>query len=139
MADLSSAIQKTEEIIQIRGFKDRCQVVECDFFNAIPSGSDVYLMSNILHDWSDEPCRIILRNCKNAMKRKSRLLVVEMIVPAGNAPSIAKLLDLEMSVMKGGRERTAGEFNNLFESINFKLSRIIPTKEDVCIIEAIPL
>ena len=96
-------------------------------------------MSNILHDWSDEQCRIILKNCKHAMKKESRLLVVEMIVPPGNEPSVAKLLDLEMFVMTGGRERTEAEFKDLFESSGFKLSRFIPTKENICIIEGFKL
>ena len=135
VADIPSVIQKTREMIQARGIEDRCQAVECDFFKKIPSGSDAYLMSNILHDWSDEQCRIILTNCKHAMKNESRLLVVEIIVPAGNEPSVAKLLDLEMLVMTGGRERTEAEFNYLFESSGFRLSRIIPTKENICIIE----
>lgn len=137
VADTYSVIQETNKIIKARGFENRCRAVECDFFQKIPSGSDVYLMSNILHDWSDEQCRIILANCKYAMRKESKLLVVEMIVPPGNEPCVAKLLDLEMFVMTGGRERTEAEFKDLFESSGFKLSRIIPTKENVCIIEGI--
>jgi hypothetical protein len=137
VADIPSVIQKTEKLIQARGIEDRCQTVECDFFKKIPSGSDAYLMSNILHDWPDERCQIILANCHRAMKKESRLLIVEMVIPPGNEPSVAKLLDLEMLVITGGRERTEEEFNNLFVSSGFKLSRIIPTKENVCIIEGI--
>ena len=139
LADIPSVIQKAGEMIRTRGIEGRWQAVECDFFKEIPSGSDVYLMSNILHDWSDDQCRIILTNYKHAMKRESRLLVIEMIVPPGNEPSVAKLLDLEMFVMTGGRERTETEFKNLFESSGFKISRIIPIKESVCIIEGIQL
>ena len=139
VADIPSVIQETRKIIQARGIEDRCQAVECDFFKNIPSGSDAYIMSHILHDWPDEQCRIILTNCQRAMKKESRLLVVEMIIPPGNEPSVAKLLDLEMLVITGGRERTEAEFKNLFESSGFKLSRIIPTKESVCIIEGTQL
>ncbi len=137
VADTPSVIQKTGKMIQARGIEDRCQAVECDFFKKIPSGSDAYLMSNILHDWPDEQCQIILTNCHRAMKTESRLLVVEMVIAPGNGPSVAKLLDLEMLVITGGRERTEAEFNNLFVSSGFKLSRIIPTKESVCVIEGI--
>lgn len=135
VADTFSVIQETNKMIQARCMEDRCQTVECDFFEDIPSGSDAYLMSNILHDWSDEQCRIILTNCGHAMKKESRLLVIEMIIPPGNEPSVSKLLDLEMFVMTGGRERTDVEFKDLFESSGLKLSRIIPTKENICIIE----
>jgi hypothetical protein len=137
VADTPSVIQKTGKKIQARGNEDRCQAVECDFFEKIPAGSDAYLMSNILHDWPDEQCRIILTNCHRAMKTESKLLVVEMVIAPGNEPSVAKLLDLEMLVITGGRERTEAEFNNLFVSSGFKPSRIIPTKESVCVIEVI--
>ena len=135
IADTFAVIQETKKMIQARCMENRCQAVECDFFEDIPSGSDAYLMSNILHDWSDEQCRIILTNCRHAMKKESRLLVVEMIIPPGNEFSVVKLLDLEMFVMTGGRERTEVEFKDLFESSGLKLSRIIPTIEDICIIE----
>jgi hypothetical protein len=139
VADIPYVIQKAKKIIRARGLEDRCQAVECDFFKEIPAGSEGYLMSNILHDWTDEQCHIILTNCHRAMITGSKLLVVEMIIPPGNEPSIAKLLDLEMLVTTGGRERTEAEFKTLFESSGFKLSRIIPTKDGVCIIEGIRL
>ncbi len=137
VADIPSVIQETRKMIQARGIEDRCQTVEIDFFKNMPSGSDAYLLSNILHDWPDEQCRTILKNCHQAMKSESKLLVVEMVVPPGNDPSVAKLLDLEMMVTTGGRERTEIEYKNLFESSGFKLSRIIPTKENVSILEGI--
>jgi len=137
VADTPSVIQKAGKIIQARGIAGRCQAVECNFFEKIPSGSDAYLLSNILHDWPDEPCQIILKNCRRAMKTESRLLVVEMLIPPGNEPSVAKLLDLEMLVITGGQERTEAEFNHLFVSSGFKLSRIIQTKEGICVIEGL--
>lgn len=139
LAETPLVIQKAKKMIQARGIEDRCQTVECDFFKKIPSGSDAYLMSNILHDWPDEQCRIILTNCHRAMRIESRLLIVEMVIPPGNEPSIAKLLDLEMLVTTGGRERTEKEFKTLLESSGFKLSRTIATKESICIIEGIKL
>ena len=71
------------------------------------------------------------------MKPGSKLLVVEMIVPPGNAPSIAKLLDLEMLVTTGGCERTEKEFKALLELSGFEHSRTIATKEIISVIEAI--
>ncbi|WP_022664939.1 methyltransferase [Desulfospira joergensenii] len=137
VADTFFVIQETQKMIQTRGIEDRCQALECDFFKEIPAGSDAYLMSHVLHDWSDEQCRIILANCHRAMKTESRLLIVEMIVPPGNEPSIAKLLDLEMLVTTGGRERTEKEFQTLLESSGFTFSRTIATKENIFIIEGL--
>jgi len=139
VADIPSVIRKARKIIRSRGIEDRCELVECDFFKTIPAGSDGYLMSHILHDWSAEQCKTILKNCHKAMKPESKLLIVEMIVPPGNEPSVAKLLDLEMLVTTGGRERTEKEFKILLESSGFKLSRTITTNESICVIEGIRL
>jgi O-methyltransferase domain/Dimerisation domain len=139
VADIPSVICKTKEIIKSRGLENRCKTVECDFFENIPIGGDAYLMSNILHDWSDEQCHVILKNCHKAMKPESKLLIVEMTIPPGNQPSICKLLDLEMLVTTGGRERTEEEFKTLLDSSGFQFSRNIQTKAGVCIIESIRL
>ncbi len=137
VAEIPSVIQMARKIIRSRGLEDRCQAVECDFFKEIPAGSDGYLLSHILHDWAADRCKTILKNCHRAMTPESKLLIVEMIVPVGNQPSIAKLLDLEMLVTTGGCERTEKEFKILLETSGFKLSRIIATKESICVIEGI--
>jgi hypothetical protein len=143
VADLPPVVKTAEKMIAERGFEDRCKTVEYDFLRTepsaqkgnIPAGSDAYLLSNILHDWPDDLCKTILENCARAMKPASTLLVVEMIIQQGNEPSIAKLLDMEMMVLSNGRERTREEFKYLFESAGFELSRVIPTKESIYIIE----
>lgn len=137
VADIPPVVQEARKIIRERGIEDRCEAVECDFFKTIPGGSDAYLMSHILHDWTEQQCQVILQNCCKAMKPGSKLLVVEMIIPPGNEPSVAKLLDLEMFVITGGHERTEKEFKYLLESSGFKLSRIIPTKESIFVIEGL--
>ncbi len=139
LTDVAPVIEAAKKFIHSRGIDDRCQAVVSDFFYEIPSGSDAYLMSNILHDWTDDQCGRILNNCHQAMSPSSRLLIVEMVVPPGNQPSMAKLLDLEMMVTTGGRERTESEFNKLLSKSGFKLSQICPAANGVCVIEGIPL
>ena len=137
VAELPSVVNKAEEFIRTRGLKARCEVVKCDFFKEIPPGADAYLMSHILHDWDDDTCQRILGNCRRAMKPGSPLLVVEAVIPPGNEFSVAKLLDLEVFVMGGGRERTEAEFRDLFQSSGFALSRVVPTQESISVIEGI--
>lgn len=137
VADRPTVVEGARRMLQARGVADRCEAVVCDFFEEIPAGSDVYLMSHVLHNWTDKQCEMILGNCRRAMKPQSRLLIVEMVIPAPNQPSVGKLLDLEMLVISGGRERTAPEFRELLGKSGFKLSRIISTKESICVIEGI--
>ena len=139
VADKPAVVAEASKLIKTRGIEGRCKAVECDFFESVPSGGDAYILSNVLHDWTDEQCEIILKNCHRSMKSKSKLLAVEMVINPGNEPSVAKLLDLEMFVITGGRERTESEFKDLFFSSGFELSRIIPTRESICIIEGIRL
>jgi hypothetical protein len=135
VADIPSIIEEARKHLRARGLENRCQAVECDMLKHIPSGSDAYLLSHILHDWPDAQCHEILKNCHQAMNTGANLLIIEILIPPGNQPSIGKLLDLEMMVTTGGRERTEQEYSTLLESTSFEISQIIPTNASVSIIE----
>ena len=135
VADRPSVVASAKDFIRSKGLESRCRVIACDMFDEIPAGSDAYLMSHILHDWDDDKALAILRNCCDAMKPQAKILVVEAIIPPGNEFSISKLLDLEVFVMGGGRERTTDEFRDLLRSARLKPSKIISTAECVSIIE----
>ncbi len=139
VAELPETVGLLEKIIGEKDFGNRMKAVECDFFKEISKGGDAYLFSNIMHDWPDEKCEIILKNCRAAMVPENKLLIVEAIVPPGNAFSIAKLLDLEVLLMGGGRERTEIEYENLLETSGFRLSRVTHAGPDVSVIEGIPM
>ena len=139
VADLPSVTTLAREYMRNAGLEHRCAVVECDITKFVPPGNDAYLLSNILHNWDDETCREILGNCRRAMNSGAVLLIVEAIVPEGNAFSIAKLLDMEMMVMGGGRERTESGYRILFESAGFALKQVLPTGESISVLEGIRL
>jgi O-methyltransferase domain/Dimerisation domain len=120
-----------------RGVADRCELVGGDMFAAVPPGADAYTLQRTLHDWEDEQAAAILRNCRDGMNDGGRILIVEMVVPAGNVPHLGKYYDLTMMVMLGGRERTEDEFAALLAAAGLDLARIIPTRSAVSIIEAV--
>lgn len=109
-----------------------------NFFESVPENAEAYLLCGILHDWSDELVKVILRNCRQAMAKNGRLLIVETVVPETNSTSFSKLLDINMMVMTSGRERTKSEFNALLDVADFNLTRIVPTMAPQSIIEARP-
>lgn len=120
------------------GVADRCQVISGSFFDSVPSGGDGYLLKHIIHDWDDQRAITILKNCCNVLDNNGKILVMEMVVPSGNNPSAAKMLDLNMLVMcPGGKERTQEEFTELFKQAGLQLTQIIYTQEDICILEGI--
>jgi hypothetical protein len=77
----------------------------------------------------------ILQNVHRGMNKDGKLLVVESVIPPGNDPCLAKLLDLAMLVIPGGQERTEAEYRNLYGAAGFRLTRIIPTQAGVSVIE----
>jgi O-methyltransferase domain/Dimerisation domain len=89
------------------------------FFEAVPRG-DVYVLSTILHDWNDERAAAILRTIRAAASAETRLLVIDSVVPAGNAPDGAKWLDLLMLALLGGRERSEQQWRALLEAGGFE-------------------
>lgn len=117
------------------GLIDRCEVVAGDFFESVPPGGDVYILKRILHDWNDQRCTEILRTCRSAMDAKARILVVDAVVPSGNEPHPSKVMDILMMLLVEGRERTEGEFRELFQLAGLKLTRIVATPSVLSIIE----
>ena len=129
---------RARDSIKQAGLAARCSALGGSFFESAPSGGDAYLMRHIIHDWDDNLCRQILQNVRQVIPATGRLLVVESVIPPGNEPAFGKLLDLTMLVLPGGMERTEEEFRALFASGGFTLSRIVPTKAEVSIIEGRP-
>jgi hypothetical protein len=125
------------DAIKERGLTGRCEVVGGDFFASAPAGGDAYIMKHIVHDWDDEHALTILQNCHRAMTENGKLLVVEMLIPESNAPSLGKFLDLEMLLFLHSYERTEAEYGALFERAGFRLTRIVPTRMPHGVIEAI--
>lgn len=119
------------------GVADRCTTASGDFFKSVCPGGDTYMMKHIIHDWDDDRCRTILRHCHQHMKPGAKVLIVDQVLPEGNEPSLGKFSDLLMMIMPGGLERTANEFKLLLESSGFALSRIVPTKSPVSVVEGV--
>jgi hypothetical protein len=119
---------------RVRG---RCAVEGGDFFKEVPRDADAYIMKYIIHDWNDEQATTILSNCRDAMVPGGRVLVVEHVIAPGNAPDWGKMLDINMLVVTGGRERTKEEFRDLFTRAGLKLKKVHPTKSALCILEGV--
>jgi hypothetical protein len=133
--DLSGVMERTKANLKVAGLEGRCRIVPGNFFQAVPPGADAYLMRHIIHDWDDDKSLAILRNCRQAMDKGDKLLVVEGVVPPGNEPSVSKFFDLAMMVSPGGMERTEDEYRQMFEAGGFRLKRIVPTKTWISVLE----
>jgi hypothetical protein len=115
----------------------RCTSFAGDFFHTVPSGAQVYVIKGVLHDFDDEQCVAILRNCRRAMSSGAKLLIVERFIAPDNRPHDAKMIDLLMMVLLGGRERAIPEWEQLLRSADLRLQRHIPTASEFTIAEAV--
>jgi spermidine synthase len=139
LIDQPHVVATAPSVLQAAGVADRCAVQAGDFFAVLPP-ADVYMLSWILHDWSDADALRILERCREALRPNGSLLLVESVVPAGNGPHPSKMGDLTMLLFNGGgRERTAAEWRTLLAEAGFALQHVIPTMLPQSLLEARPL
>jgi SAM-dependent methyltransferase len=113
------------------------ELVAGSFFENVPPDADAYVLKDVLHNWNDEQCQIILQNCSRAMRPSGIILVCERLnVPNSNQGAYARGVSLLMSLQNPGRERTQEEFRALFERVGLSLSRTIPIHLSVWVLEA---
>ena len=137
--DMPHVVGDAPALLRERGVAERVSIQPGDFFKGVPEGGDAYLLSHIIHDWSEDQCVTILDNCRRAMGPNGRLLLVEMVLPAGDTPHPGKMLDMVMLVLPGGQERTEAEYEALLSKAGFRLTRVVPTASAVSIVEAVPV
>jgi hypothetical protein len=134
--DLPVVAAATRRRLAAAGLAPRSRVLAGDFFRGVPRGGDLYVLAFVLHNWDDRRAMKILERCREAMSATSRLVVIEMLVPADTRPAAAKIHDLEMLVFTSGRERTAAEYRALLRAAGLRLRRVVATGTAVSLIEA---
>lgn len=135
--DLPHVIVRAKESEELKKVRSRIDLKAGDFFQSVPVGADGYILKHIIHDWQDAEAIKILTNIRKAMSTYGRVLLIEAVVSERNQPDFAKILDIEMLVSPGGKERTATEYADLFRQSGLKLSRVIPTRSPYSVIEAV--
>lgn len=139
ICDRAEVVLHAKEDVHVgeKGIAERVELVPGNFFDSVPAGADAYVLKYILHDWSDAQCRAILENCRKAMAKGGKVLVVDTVIPPGNEPNWGKLLDMNMLVLTPGRERTEAEFRELFASAGLRVARVVPTACPLSVIEGV--
>jgi O-methyltransferase domain/Dimerisation domain len=135
--DLPHVVHDAAQLINARSLTDRIAIESGNFFESVPAANGAYLLSHIIHDWSDAQCLTILDNCRGAMTPNSRVLIIEMVLPAGDTPHPGKMFDMVMLALPGGQERTEPEYSDLLRKAGFRLTQVVRTKSAVGIVEAV--
>jgi hypothetical protein len=118
--DLPHAIEGARREAQKRGLSERFTAVAGDFFATVPA-ADLYLLKMILHDWDDQRCVEILRNCRAAVRPGGRALIVERLIGELGRADFATCVDMIMlSVTQGGMERDLEQYDALFAASGWR-------------------
>ena len=137
LLDVADVVAGSRDVLDAAGVTDRCEVVAGDFFKTLPAGSDVAMLSHVLHNWGDEDALRILRNCRDAVGPNGTVLVLEYGLTDDPEGVIAKQFDLQMLVYFGaGRERTTSEYHELLARADLTPGRVVPTSSPVVVIES---
>lgn len=119
---------------------DRFSKVPGSFFEGVPTGGDAYILRRILHDWDDEHAAAILQQCRKAISKNGKLLIIELAPPLPGEPgSDWATMDVFMMLLMNGRERTETDFKVLLGDTGFQLNRIVRGNSPYWIVEAVPV
>jgi SAM-dependent methyltransferase len=137
--DLAETIVGAKKFLKSHGVFDRITLVSGDFLAETPFEADLYLLKGVLQHWDDVAARAILEGCRDAMKARAKLAIIERLLPEGAADDPnAVMIDLHMMVINGGRLRTASEFEALLAQAGLSLTNT-RTVSGLAVIEAVPL
>ena len=139
--DRSHVVSGASAVLEAAGVATRCRIESGDFFEVVPTGGDVYILCQILHDWDDGRAGSILRRCRAAMATGARLVVVERILPELGAEGAATdpadfLIDMHMMTVLTGRERTESEYARLLTEAGFEPLEILATRSPHRVVQA---
>jgi SAM-dependent methyltransferase len=144
LLDLPSVVDAAGRLLAEASVAERCEVMGGDMFTAVPEGGDLYILSRVINSFEDDRALAVLANCRKAIGERGRLLIVEPVLPDPvevTAPASVQadlLMDLNMLVRTGGRERTGPEYHAFLAAAGLRLERLIPTGGSVSLIEAVP-
>ncbi|MGC5012626.1 methyltransferase [Streptosporangium sp. DT93] len=146
-SDLSGVLFDQEHVVEdARLFfsgtplEDRCSFAAGDFFASVPGGADAYLLSSVIHNWSDEDAVRILSNVREAVSDDGRVLLVEFVVPDDDRPHISKDIDMRMLALFGeGMERSTSEYAALLEASGLRFTRQVELTQGASLLEAVPM
>jgi 2,7-dihydroxy-5-methyl-1-naphthoate 7-O-methyltransferase len=136
LVDLPETAGRAREHLAGLGVDSRCEIVGQSFFDPLPAGADVYLLSRVIHDWDDDAARAILRRCAEAAGTSGRVLVIE--AHAGGDPAAFAEMNLRMLVLAGGRERTLDDYSALAADAGLQVTKINEITERHVVIECVP-
>jgi hypothetical protein len=151
LLDLEPALRQAAERLTGAGVAGRAEIVAGSFFDKIPPGGDVYVLSRVLHNWDDEDATRLLGRVREAISPDGRIIVFEELLPPGaqaagtgdptgagpgagaeaggpgfGGPGFGggHVMDLLIMVMLSGCDRTEEEYRSLLAGAGFGVTSV---------------
>lgn len=136
--DLPHAEAGARQLMAERGLSERCHFVAGSMFDQVPSGHDLLLLKNVIHNWCRSDIIRLFARCRAAMNENSRLLVIDGFL-TDESPVDLRMLDLTMMIMMTGQYVDRDEIEGLLGEAGLSLASLTPTAAPrVSIVEAVP-
>ncbi|MBT2208912.1 MULTISPECIES: methyltransferase [Actinomadura] len=136
--DLPFMAPVAEKILGGAGVADRAEIIGANYLESVPPEADAYLLPQVLHRISDAEGLALLKNIRQAMSPTSKVVVIDPVLPEGDVPHLAKVLDATMLLMGPIKDRTEAEFAELFEKAGLRLDVISGRALPSSVIIALP-
>jgi SAM-dependent methyltransferase len=108
LVDFPKTVARAAPTFEAAGVADRVKTIGQSFFDPLPVGADLYVLSKVLNDWPDRETVAILKRCAEAARPSGRIVISGGVSP-DDAPAS---LSIE-TVLLGGKTNTLAEFREL--------------------------
>lgn len=137
---IDQSVAVARRLIRQQGLTDRLHVQEGDLFtHPLPTGFDVALLSNVLHDFHEKDNRRLLRRVHKALRPGGKIFIVEYFLnPAGIRPAEAATFSLLMYAFTGaGRCYAWKDVEEWLATAGFARCRRYRVTESISTLEAV--
>jgi 2,7-dihydroxy-5-methyl-1-naphthoate 7-O-methyltransferase len=134
LVDLPGTVARAAETTEEAGVADRVTAEGQSFFEPLPAGADLYVLSKVLNDWPDEPTVAILCRCAEAARPDGRIAVLGGVA-ADDSP---RSLGIDMLVA-GGKTSTLTQFTELAQQAGLDILAAGPQSSGRYVVECRPV
>jgi len=117
LVDFPKTVARAAQTFQAAGVADRVQIIGQSFFDPLPAGADLYVLSKVLNDWPDRETVAILKRCAEGARPSGRIVISSGVSPDDSPAS----LSIE-TVLLGGKTNTLAEFRELAREAGLEVS-----------------
>lgn len=141
--DLPYVTQTAPAFLEKQGVnQDAVEIITGNVFESLPKGADAIVMKYFLSSWTDEDALKILRQCREALPKHGKVVLLQCLVPPLGAPPecpdgiLPALFAVQIMVaVPGGAWRTEQQFKDLFEQSGFQLEKVVHTGTNLSAME----